>query len=266
MKERKIMTDTTLSRGLPAGRYGFGDVARMEWIKLRTLRSTTWVLGIGMAATVGLGAVAGYNTRSVTSDPTSNVLSGIILGQVIMGVLGVLVMTSEYSSGLIRVTLAAVPRRPLVLSAKALVFGAVCLLLGEVTVFASFLAGIAALRPSVPHPALTQGPVLRAVAMTGIYLALVGLTGLGIGAIVRHSAAAAATVVGGLFVLPLIVGAASHAVGKFMPELIAGNSLSAVKPVQGFSSWSPWLELGIVAVYPAVLLACGCWQLVRRDA
>jgi len=245
--------------------YGFRDVARMEWIKLRTLRSTTWVLAAGMCVTVALGVVAGYNTRSVTGDPTSNMLAGIAFGQVITGVLGVLTMTSEYSSGLIRSTLAAVPRRPLVLWAKAAVFGAVTMVLGEITAFASFGLGIAVLRSSVPHPALSDGSVLRAVAMTGAYLALVGLTGLGIGAIVRHSAAAVALLVGGLFVLPVVAGAAAVGAGKFMPELIAGNSLAAVKPVSGFS-WSPWLELGITALYPAVLLAAGGWLLVRRDA
>jgi ABC-2 type transport system permease protein len=245
--------------------YGFGDVARMEWVKLRSLRSVGWVLLGGIAATVALGVVAGYNTRSVTGDPTSNVLAGVILGQVVTGVLGVLAMTSEYSSGLIRVTFAAVPRRPLVLAAKACVFGCVCLVAGEIAVFASFLFGIAVLRPTVPHPSLADGSVLRAVVMTGAYLALTGLAGLGIGAILRHGAAAAATLVGGLFVLPIITAAASHAVGKFMPELIAGNSLAAVKPVPGFA-WSPWLELGIVALYPLALLAAGGWLLVRRDA
>lgn len=245
--------------------YGFRDVARMEWIKMRTLRSTRWALAGGMAATVALGVVAGYNTRSVTGDPTSNVLSGVVLGQVITGVLGVLAITGEYSSGLIRVTLAAVPRRPLVLLAKAAVYGVTLLAAGEITAFASFLLGTAVLRPSVPHPSLGEGPVLRAVAMTGAYLALTGLTGLGIGAILRHSAAAVAILVGGLFVLPVIVGAASHGIGKLMPEMIAGNSLAAVKPVAGFT-WSPWLELAIVALYPAVLLAAGSRLLAYRDA
>jgi ABC-2 type transport system permease protein len=243
----------------------FRNVAAMEWIKLRSLRSARWVLIGGIAATVAFGVVTGYNTRSVTSDPTSNVLAGVIIGQVITGVLGVLAMTSEYSSGLIRVTFAAVPRRPLVLAAKAVVFGAVCLVAGEIAVFASFVFGIAVLRPSVPHPSLSDPAVLRAVAMTGAYLALTGLTGLGIGAIIRHSGAAVGILVGGLFVLPILTGAASLAVAKFMPELIAGNSLAAVKPVSGFT-WSPWLELGIVAAYPLALLLAGGWLLVRRDA
>jgi ABC-2 type transport system permease protein len=246
--------------------YGFCDVARMEWVKLRTLRSTTWVLAAMMAVTVTIGVVTGLNTRSVSGDPTSNVLAGIILAQLMMGVLGAGVMTGEYSSGLIRVTLATVPRRPLVLLAKAAVLGMVCLVLGEVTVFASFLAGIAALRPSVPHPALSEPTVLRAVTMTGAYLALVALMGLGLGAIVRHSAAAVASLLGALFVLPLIVTHAfGRGVGELMPIYISGNSLAAVKPVPGFT-WSPWLELGIVALYSAVLLAVGCWQLVHRDA
>jgi ABC-2 type transport system permease protein len=245
--------------------YRFRDVARMEWIKLRTLRSTMWVLGAGMCVTVALGVVAGFNTRAVTGDPTSNVLAGVAFGQVITGVLGVLAMTGEYSSGLIRTTLAVAPRRPLVLWAKALVDGAVTLVLGEVAAFVSFLLGIAVVRSSVPHPSLSDGTVLRAVLMTGAYLALVGLTGLGVGAILRHGAAAVATLVGGLFVLPVVAGAAGRGAARFMPELIAGNSLAAVKPVAGFT-WSPWLELAITALYPLVLLLAGCWLLVRRDA
>jgi ABC-2 type transport system permease protein len=86
-----------------------------------------------------------------------------------------------------------------------------------------------------------------------------------VGVILRHSAAAVATLVGGLFVLPIITGAAAQVTGKFMPELIAGNSLAAVKPVPGFT-WSPWLEFGIVALYPLLLLAAGSWLLERRDA
>lgn len=245
--------------------YGFRQVARMEWIKLRSLRSVWWTLAGGMAATAAFGVIAGYNTRNAGGDPTSNVLAGVALGQVITGVLGVLAMTSEYSSGLIRMTFAAVPRRPLVLAAKALVYGLTCLVAGEIAVFASFIGGVAALRAPVPHPSLADGTVLRAVALTGAYLALTGLIGLGVGTILRHGAAAAGVLVGGLYVLPIITGAASHKVGLFMPILIAGNSLAAVKPVAGFT-WSPWLELGIVAAWPLVLLIAGGWLLVRRDA
>jgi ABC-2 type transport system permease protein len=246
--------------------YGFRQAAAAEWIKLRTLRSTTWVAGAGLAASVALGTVAGLNTKTAGGDPTSNVLAGIILGQVVLGVLGALVMTSEYSSGSIRVTLSAVPRRGLVLLAKAAVVGLAGLVVGELTTFASFLLGMAAMRSSVPHPSLGDPAVLRAVALAGAYLTLTALTGLGIGAVLRHGPAAVATVAGLLFVLPLVVGA-TRAIGaaRFLPELIAGNSLAAVKQVQGFT-WSPWLELAIVAAYPVLLLAAGGWLLARRDA
>jgi len=200
-------------------------------------------------ATIALGAVTGFNTRNPHGDPTNNVLAGIAFGQVVFGVLGVLTVTSEYSSGMIRATLAAIPRRPLVLAAKAVTYGLAALAAGQIAAFGSFLTGTAVLRAAVPHPALSQPTVLRAVAMTGAYLALVGLMGLGLGAIIRNSAAAVATLTGGLF----------------LPELIAANSLSAVKPIQAFTL-SPWIELGIVAAYAAALLGAGCWSLVRRDA
>jgi ABC-2 type transport system permease protein len=264
MKRGLVMTATAEMLPLGPGTYGLRHAARMEWVKLRSLRSTTWALVSGVAVTIALGTAAGLNTRNPGGDPTSNMLSGIIFGQLVLGVLGVLVMSSEYSSGMIRSTLAAVPRRPLVLAAKAAVYGIVALAAGEVATFGSFLGGTAALRASVPHPSLAQPTVLRAVVLTGAYLALVALTGLGLGAIIRHSAAAVATLVGGLFVLPVILGAATRKAGQYLPELIAANSLSAVKPVADFPL-SPWAGLGIVALYSAVILGVGCWLLVRRD-
>jgi len=249
---------------MTADGYTFRHVAWMEWIKLRTLRSTTWTLSVGMAATVALGVVAGYNTRNAGGDPTNNVLAGVLVGQVITGVLGALAVTGEFGSGSITTTFGAVPRRGLVLAAKAVVWGVAFLVAGEAAVIASFLLGVAALRHGVPRPTLGSPDVLRAVLMSGAYLALTGLAGLGVGALLRHGAAAVATVVGGLFVLPVIIGAAGHAAGKFMPEMIAANSLAAVKPMPGFT-WSPWLELAIVALYSVVLLTAGGWRLERRD-
>jgi hypothetical protein len=244
--------------------YTFGHVARMEWIKLRSLRAVRWTLAGGLAATLAIGVVAGLNTRNPAGDPTSNVLAGVALGQLITGVLGVVAMTSEFSSGMARVTFAAVPRRGLVLAAKAAVWGTVFLAGGEITVLASFFLGTGVLRPGVPHPSLATPGVARAVVMTGAYLALTGLLGLGVGALIRHGAAAVATLVGGLFVAPLIIGGITPALGRLLPELIAGNSLAAVQPVPGFS-WSPWLELAVVAAYPAATLAAGGWLLARRD-
>ena len=257
------MTAATWTSRVPPGHYRFGQVARMEWIKLRTLRSVRWSLLIALAGMIGIGIASGDNTRNPRGDVTNNILAGVALGSLVFAVLGVLVMTSEYSSGTIRATLTAIPRRPLVLAAKASVFGAVALVTGELAAFVGFLAGAAFVRAGVPHPALSQPAVLRAVAMSGGYLGLIGLIGLALGAIVRHGAAAITTAVVLLFVAPL-AGLAQTPAGKFIPELIEGNSLGATQPVAGFSL-SPWAGFGIICAYAAVLLAVGGWMLSRRD-
>ena len=145
-----------------------------------------------------------------------------------------LAITTEFSSGMIRATLAAVPRRPLLLAAKAAVLGAVTLVAGEILAFAAFAVGEAVLRSPAPHATLGQPGVLRAVLMAGAYPALIALIGLGLGAVIRHTAGAICAVVGILFVLPLILlplgYSIQNSVGQFMPMLIAENSLTAVKP------------------------------------
>ena len=249
---------------IPPGHYGFVHAARMEWIKLRTLRSVTWALVFALAGMTGIGIAAGFNTRNPRGDVTNNILAGLALGQLVFAVLGVLVVTSEYSSGTIRATLTTIPRRPLVLAAKASVFGVVALAAGELASFACFLAGTAFIRAGVPHPALSQPTVLRAVVMSGAYLCLIGLTGLALGAIARHGAAAIAALFALVFVAPL-AGLAQTPAGKFLPELIYANSVGATKPVPGFTL-SPWAGLGIICGYVAVLLTVGGWLLARRDA
>ena len=131
------------------------QAARMEWIKLRSLRSTWWTLVVTVAATVGIGAAVGHHTRDGSGDLVNNALAGVVPGLLLVGALGVLTMTSEHSSGTIRVTLAVIPRRPLVLAAKAAVFGAVTLIVGEAASFLAFLAAGAALRDS-PGAALRR--------------------------------------------------------------------------------------------------------------
>jgi hypothetical protein len=245
--------------------YTFRHAVAMEAVKARTLPAVRWTLIGGMALTVALGVVAGANTRNPSSDPTSNVLSGILLGQLVTAVLGTLAMTGEAGSGQLAVTFCAIPRRGLVLAAKALVWGLTFLVTGEATVLAAFFIGTSVLHQGVPHPAFgADTAVTRAVLTTGAYLALTGLIGLGVGALIPHGGAAVAVTAGGLFVVPLAFAAAGRGFARFMPEYIAGNSLAAVQPVPGFT-WSPWLELAIVALYPAVLLTAGGWLLARRD-
>jgi ABC-2 type transport system permease protein len=259
-----VMTATVSVSPVPPGHYGFRQVARLEWIKLRTLRSVRWALLVALAGMTGIGIAAGHNTADPRGDVTNNILAGGALGTLVFAVLGVLVMTSEYSSGTIRATLAAIPRRPLVLAAKASVFGVLALVTGELATFAGFLAGAAFVRHGIPHPALSQPTVLRAVALSGAYLGLIGLIGLALGAIVRHGAAAIAALVVLVFVAPL-AGLAQTPAGQFLPELIYANSLGATQPQAGFTL-SPWAGLGIICAYAIVLLTVGGWLLARRDA
>jgi ABC-2 type transport system permease protein len=272
------MTTATLTRAATSteGSYGFRSVARMEWLKLRSVRSTGWILLVFAAGMIGLAillmAHQDWATMSPANrasfDPTNNSFAGLAIGQLALGVLGALVITTEFSSGMIRATLAAVPRRPLLLAAKAGVLGGVTLVAGEVLAFASFALGEAVLRSPAPHASLGQPGVLRAVLMAGAYPALIALIGLGLGAVIRHTAGAISAVVGVLFVLPLILvplgTSLQNSVGKFLPMIIAENSITAVKP--GVDNLPAGVGFGLLCLYTMVALAAGGWLLTRRDA
>ncbi len=185
----------------------------MEGQKLRTVRSTWGILAVFAAGMIGLAMLtashenyAQMSTAGRASfDPTYDAFLGLVPGQLLLGVLGVLAITTEFSSGMIRATFAAAPSRPLVLTAKAAVLGAVTLAAGEFSAFAAFFAAQAMLKAPAPHATLGQPGVLRAVLMAGAYPALIALISLGIGAIIRHTAGAICALAGVLFVLPLLV-------------------------------------------------------------
>ncbi|GHJ42392.1 ABC transporter permease [Streptomyces sp. TS71-3] len=253
------------------GRYGLRHVARMEWIKLRTLRSTLWALLLTAVAMVGIGVITMANTRppspdrAAAFDPTNNVMAGVAVGQLVIGVIGVLLVTGEYASGSIRSTLATVPRRPMALAAKAGVFGLLALAVGEAVALVTFFAGRAALHPAVPHPALDQPGVLRAVLLSGAYLALVGLMGVGLGSVTRQAPSAIGALVAVVFVLPAILsGLTGVRFAKYFPTMIAGNSLAVAKPMPDMLS--PWTGFGVLCLYAALILVAGGALLVRRDA
>jgi hypothetical protein len=273
------MTTATLTRSqadTTQPGYGFRSTARMEWLKLRSVRSTSWIVLIFAAGMIGLAVLVMIHQHWATMsaqdrasfDPTENSFAGLAIGQLALGVLGALVITTEFSSGMIRATFAAVPRRPMVLAAKAAVVTAVTLVLGEVLAFGAFAAGELVLRSPAPHATLGQPGVLRAVLMAGAYPALIALIALGLGAVIRHTAGAISAVVGILFVLPLLLlplgVSVQNSVGQFMPMLIAENSMTAVKPVA--HSLSPGVGLAVLCGYAAVALAAGAWALARRDA
>ena len=265
-------TATPISR-VPRGHYRFRQAARMEWIKLCSLRSPWWTLAITVVGAVAMAIAIGFNTRDGAGDLTNNALAGMVPGLLLSGVLGVLAMTGEYASGMIRATLAAMPNRPLLLAAKAAVFAAVTLAAGEAATFIAFFAGGAALRHGITAPTLGQPGVLRAVAVSGTSFCLIGLLGLGLGAIIRHTAAAVAVLVGGVYVLAQIIGAVAHGAAAYMPILIIANSLSTTKPqacggpaAQCPHFLSAWAGLGMLCLYAAISLCIGGWLLIRRDA
>jgi ABC-2 type transport system permease protein len=260
---------------IPPGHYGFGHAARMEWLKLRSLRSTIWALLLFVVSMISLGVLVMAKTGAPSPaeaqqfDPTNNLLVGVALGQLIIGTIGVLMTAGEYATGTIRSTLATIPDRPLLLAAKAAVLGGVTLAVGEVVAVVTFFAGRAALTDAAPTPTLADAGVLRAVLMSGAYLTFVGLIGLGLGALTRHTASAIGALVGVTFVLPLIAGQlAGVEVARFFPTVIAGNSMLAVKPFHEalHEALTPWTGFAMMALYTAVTLGAAAWLSARRDA
>jgi hypothetical protein len=266
------MTDVTMAGARP-GHYRFGHVVRMEWIKLRSVRSTWWLLVFVVFAMVasGVGVGLGYRAHvpvATAAQIVGNALAGAALAQLLIGALGVLTVTREYSSRMVRLTFAAVPRRGLVLAAKATVFGGLAFAVGEVASFAAFVAGQAAIAGSpVPSASPTDPAVLRPVLLTGAYLGVIGLLGLGLGTVIRHTGGAIGALFGALFVpmfLAALFGSAGIAVLKFVPVFILANSVAVVTPVPG--TLSAWAGIGVLCLYAVTGLGLGWWLLVRRDA
>jgi len=272
---------TTDPSAVPPGHYHFAGALRSEWTKLRSVRSTTWSLVATAVLTLAICALATGTEASrwahadagvrAVFDPTSLSLAGFLFGQLAIGVLGVLVMSAEYSTGTVRATFGAIPNRLVVLAAKVAVFTAVAFVLGEVLSFASFYIGQAILSGSTPTATLGQPGVLRAVIGGGLFLTVLGLFALGLGTIVRHSAGAITAFVGLFFVVPLIVetlpAGIKDAVGKYLPDNI-GATMTTVK--QGFRTdvptFSPWVSFGLLCAYAAAALLVGGVLLARRDA
>jgi ABC-2 type transport system permease protein len=266
------------TKALPPGRYGLSGLLRSEWTKLRTVRSTMWTLGITVVVGIGISALATAETRSHWAtmspgaqqgfDPTSTSLTALLFCQLAIGVLGVLVMSAEYGTGTIRSTFSAAPRRPLVLLAKAVVFGAVALVVAEIVAFISFLVGQALLTAPATHASLSTPGALRAVVGTGLYLGVIGLFALGLATIIRHTAGALSAFVGILLVLPIIIQALPNAlqadVQRFLPLRIGGTMMSVNSG--GAHAFSPWIGFFVLCGYAVAVLVVGGVLLVRRDA
>jgi ABC-type transport system involved in multi-copper enzyme maturation permease subunit len=237
-----------------------------------------WTLGLTLVIGLGVSAIASAETRShwlsstpqshIGFNPTGTSLAGVFVAQLIIGVLGVMVLSAEYGTGTIRATFSAAPRRSLVLAAKATVFGAVALVVAEVTSFLSFFLGQALLSSPAVHATLSTPGALREVAGTGIFLCVIGLFALGLATLIRHTAGAISAFVAILLVIPNVLRALPtsmyDSVVKYFPSHI-GSAILSIGPGR-HDSFSPWVGLLVMAIYTLVLLVVGGAVMVRRDA
>jgi ABC-2 type transport system permease protein len=238
-----------------------------EWTKLRTVPSTGGLLLAVVALTVLLSAAAAGSADCTAAgcrqDVARTALTGVVLGQAVVAVLAVLTISGEYGSGMIRTTLTAVPRRHVVLTAKALVLSGLVLVTGAVAVLGCLLAA----RLLMPIP-LTDGSVLRAAAGSVLYLALVALLALGAATAVRDSAAAVALVLGLLYALPMVAGLVTdpHWQRRLqrVEPMTAGLMIQTTRGVGGLPL-PPWAGLGVLAAWAAVAMAAGALLLRTRD-
>ena len=251
-------------------RAGLRQTLRAEWTKLVSLRSTRWTL---LTTVVGALLVTFLSTHGALHhsrawysgfDPTNQSLAGLAIGSLTLGILGVLAMSGEYGSGTIRSSLAAMPRRGVLLTAKVVLVGLGTLIVGEALSFIVFFEGQAVLSGGAPTASLGQPCVFRAVALSGAFLSLFALLGLGIGTVIRHTAGAIAVFAGCTLLASILLSSISESIARFAPELIFANSVAAVVP--HLHSLSVTLGAVLMVAYCAVALGLGALLLNRRDA
>lgn len=254
---------------------GFPNVLRSEWTKLRSVRSTYATAATAFVAAVALSAVTCWRYAYLLHhgqdgggfEPTALSLNGIYLAQLAAGALGVLVISSEYGTGMIRATLTAVPQRRVMLAAKGLVFTAATVFIGEILAFLAYGIGQAILGTAFAGSSLSQPGVLRATIGAGLYLAAVGLLGFGFGALLHHTAGALCAFFGVLFVpsalADLLPSSWHDTVQKYMPAN-AGSQVFAVP--HNPRALSTWTGFTVFCLYITVVIAAATVLINRRDA
>lgn len=247
-----------------------------EWTKIRSLRSTVFSLLAAIVFIVGLSVLVPSVTvahwpphdlrEAAAFDPTTRSLSGIFLAQLAIGVLGVLLISGEYATGMIRATFAAVPARLPVLWAKATVFATVTLALMVPSVLGAFWIGQSILTSKHLQAKLSDPGVLRAVIGAALFLTVVGLLGIGLGALLRNTAAGISSLFGLLFVLPIIVrflpSSWADPINKYLPSS-AGEAITHVHPDPAMLA--PWTGFGLFCAYAIAVLIAAAVSLRRRD-
>lgn len=253
---------------------------RAEWTKVRTVAGNAWLVAAALLFTIGLSTVVSAAVECSASacgaDSTKTALTGVVLGQAIVAIFAVLAVSGEYGTGMIGVTLAAMPRRTIVLTAKALVVGGIVLAAGTVAVLGSLLAGRLILPGNGftagnghPAPSLADGATVRAVLGTIIYLVLIALLSMGIAAIVRDAAAAIGLVLGLLFLFPVLIQVVTdedwYRHLQQLSPMIAGLAVQNTV-TDPDAPIGPIAGLGVLAGWVAAAMLGGGLLLHRRDA
>jgi ABC-type transport system involved in multi-copper enzyme maturation permease subunit len=275
-----VLTSAAPAAAAPAGslKVTQGRVIRSEWMKFRSLRSTLYTLLAAVVLTIGIGALfsavtaSQYHTFSAadkaTFNPISTSLTGITFAVVAFGVVGVLLMSGEYSTGMIRASLTAVPRRLPVLWGKLAVFAGAIFSVSLVTSFISFFVGQALLSSHHLSVAITAPDALRSVIGAALYVTVAGMIGVALGALLRNTAAGIATFAAVFFVIPplteLLPASVSDHVSQYLPsnagEVLWGGTNGVTNPL------SPWTGFAVLCGYAVILIAGAAWRLRRADA
>ena len=274
------MSQGSVADALPGAWTSLREALRAEWTKRLTLPGTIWLLLAAITLTVAVGAAADAAARCPSAschlDPARISLTGIYLSQAVVVILATAAISGEYSSGMIRVTFTAMPRRATVLAAKAGTITGLVLAPGAIAVLGAWLAGRLILpsrgfTPAHGYPPLSlgDGPVLRAAAGSALYFALIALLSLGVAAAVRDSALAIGTVLGLLYAFPIVtvVLGSSH-LARHIQQVAPMTAGLAIQATTGLRSLpiSPWAGLGVLAGWAAVALLAGGVLLYLRDA
>ncbi|MGD0068246.1 MAG: ABC transporter permease subunit [Streptosporangiaceae bacterium] len=264
--------------GVPRLKVTQVRVLRSEWTKFRSVRSTMWTLLIALVLMIGIGALFaavnasqyhGFSAADKASfNPVSVSLSGTTFAVIAFGVLGVLTMSGEYGTGMIRSSLTVVPRRLPVLWGKLCVFAAVVFTTSLAASFTTFWLGQALLTSHHLGVSISSPGALRSVVGAALYITVAGLLGVTLGALFRNTAAGIATFAGVFFVLPpltnLLPSSITNHLSQYLPEA-AGSVLWG--ETEGVShALSPWTGFAVLCLYAVIFIAAAAWRLGHSDA
>ena len=252
------------------------QVIRSEWTKIRSVASTVWTLGLAAVVTIALGALISLLFKNqwgdfsekdrLSFDPTYTSFAGMSLGQLAMIVFGVLVVSNEYSTGMIRTSLAAVPQRGTFLAGKLAVAAGLAFAVGIVTSFAAFFLGQAMLGG---HSTSISDPgVLRAVIGGALYMTLIALFSMGVATMLRSPMLSLGILMPFFFLISNILGAvsATKKLARYLPDQAGSKIMQVVTPLDNDTPYGPWGGLAIMLAWVAVVLLGGYVLLKKRDA